>query len=179
MSVLYHFSEDPTIETFEPRLHPSHPTLAPAVWTIDEEHAPMYYLPRDCPRIAFYPKDSSSDEDKEQYDRQTRAAKVIVIENNWYAAVRETALYRYTFEAEPFTCWDREAGYYITHSAVTPLAVEPLGDLMQRLMEADVELRLTPSLTPLRDCLLTTSLHCSMIRMRNAKPYSNKTGSTT
>lgn len=170
MSVLYHFSEDPAIQTFAPRLHPSHPGLAPAVWTIDDEHAPMYFLPRDCPRIAFYPLAGTSDEDRELFRRQTRAAKVIAIENSWYTAVRQTVLYRYTFAAEPFTCWDQGAGYYITHSTVRPEAVEPLGDLLERLMEADVELRLTPSLTPLRESLVKTTLHYSMIRMRNAKP---------
>jgi hypothetical protein len=52
--MLYHFSEDPTITRFDPRPHPSHPALPPAVWAIDRERAPMYFFPRDCPRIAFY-----------------------------------------------------------------------------------------------------------------------------
>lgn len=48
MPKLFHFSEDPSISCFVPRPHPFHPTLPPAVWAIDEERAPMYFLPRDC-----------------------------------------------------------------------------------------------------------------------------------
>ncbi|MED4750260.1 DUF6886 family protein [Brevibacillus choshinensis] len=170
MSLLFHFSENPTIQSFLPRLHPSHPTLAPTVWAIDEEHAPMYYLPRDCPRIAYYPREESSSEDIEGYLKQTRANKVIAIESSWYQVLRDTVLYRYTFEPGPFTCWDKGAGYYIAYSPVAPLDVQPMGDLLEKLMESDVELRITPSLTPLRDYLVSTTLHYSMIRMRNAKP---------
>jgi len=42
MSVLYHFSEDPSITVFFPRPHPSHPALAPAVWAIDAKRAPRF-----------------------------------------------------------------------------------------------------------------------------------------
>lgn len=170
MVFLFHFSEDPTIKSFVPRLHTSYPTLAPAVWTIDEEHAPMYYLPRECPRIAYYPRQDSSREDIAGYSKQTRTKMVIAVESSWYPVLRATVLYRYTFEPEPFTCWDKGAGYYIAHSTVAPVDVQPMGDLVERLMESEVELRLAPSLTPLRDYLVSTSLHFSMIRMRNAKP---------
>ena len=44
-----------------------------------------------------------------------------------------------------------------------------MGDLLACLGEADIELRITPSLTPLKEALLDSSLHFSMIRMRNAR----------
>ena len=47
---LYHFSEDPSIERSAPHVPSSNPTQAPAVWAIDEDHAPLYWFPRDCPR---------------------------------------------------------------------------------------------------------------------------------
>ncbi|MED1949300.1 DUF6886 family protein [Brevibacillus centrosporus] len=173
MSLLYHFSEDPNIQAFVPQLHPSHPSLPPAVWAIDEAHAPMYYLPRDCPRIAFRLKQDTSAEDKAYFLDQTQAEMVIAVESGWCTAIRNTVLYRYSFAAQSFSCWDKGAGYYRTHSgvsAVYPLKIEPMGDLFSRLCEANVELRLTPSLTPLREFLLPRTLQFSMIRMRNARP---------
>jgi hypothetical protein len=47
---LYHFSEDPHIAVFEPRAPTARPEVEPLVWAIDEWHAPMYYLLRECPR---------------------------------------------------------------------------------------------------------------------------------
>jgi hypothetical protein len=50
---LYHFSEDPTIKVFAPRAPLAHPDYEPLVWAIDDWHQPMYWTPRDCPRILF------------------------------------------------------------------------------------------------------------------------------
>jgi hypothetical protein len=60
MLLLYHFSEDPGITRFNPRMHPSHPDQPAMVWAIDEEHSPLYYFPRDCPRIGFWSIPSSA-----------------------------------------------------------------------------------------------------------------------
>lgn len=38
---LYHFSEDPSIERFVPHVPRTNPTHPPAVWAIDEVHAPL------------------------------------------------------------------------------------------------------------------------------------------
>jgi len=39
---LFHFSEDPDIEVFEPRLMPARPEItAPLVWGIEEAHQCM------------------------------------------------------------------------------------------------------------------------------------------
>lgn len=168
MDKLYHFSEDPTITRFVPRPHPSHPALAPAVWAINEEHASMYFLPRDCPRIAYHRLPDSTEEDVQRFLGLTTAQKVIVIENRWYPMIMETTLYEYTFAPEPFYCLDKHAGYYLSHEAVMPVAIQPVGDLIGKLCDAGVELRFTPSLLPLKVALLSSSLHYSMIRLRNA-----------
>ncbi|ASJ54127.1 hypothetical protein BP422_11565 [Brevibacillus formosus] len=168
MDKLFHYSEDPAIAIFQPRAHPSHPTLDPAVWAIDEERAPMYYLPRDCPRICFYKKADSVPADVERFLGLTSAKMVIAIESKWYPALTQTTLYEYTFSPESFYCWDEGAGYYLSKETVTPLDVRPLRDLVHCLSQADIELRITPSLLPLRDSLPQSSLHYSMIRMRNA-----------
>ncbi|MGG1661263.1 DUF6886 family protein [Brevibacillus sp. NRS-1366] len=168
MEKLYHFSEDPGISRFVPRLHPSHPELAPAVWAIDEAHAPMYFLPRDCPRIAYHQLPDSTEDDVRRFLGLTAAQKVIAIENRWYTTIKETTLYQYTFSPDSFYCLDKQAGYYLSHEAVEAEDMQPLGDLIGELSEAGVELRFTPSLLPLQEALHSSSLHFSMIRMRNA-----------
>ena len=69
-----------------------------------------------------------------------------------------------------FMLQDMYAGYYVSHESITPLTVEPVGDLLARLVASDVELRIMPSLRLLRNALVHASLHFSMIRLRNSAP---------
>ena len=169
MCLLY-FSEDPTISRVEPRLSPSRPEFPPLVWAIDAEHAPLYYFPRDCPRVAFWALPGSTPSDIDRFLAHTTARWVIAIESAWLERVRQTRLFAYHLPREAFTCQDAEIGYYTCVEAVTPLRVEPVGDLLARLADANIELRVTPSLWPLHDALIPSSLHFSLIRMRNAAP---------
>jgi hypothetical protein len=59
-------------------------------------------------------------------------------------------------------------GVHLSRSTVRPIAVGHMGDLLERQAEAEVELRLCQSLVPLGKAIITTSLHYSLIRMRNA-----------
>jgi len=43
-------------------------------------------------------------------------------------------------------------------------------DALAELTHRDVELRVTPSLWPLRDAVVASTLQFSLIRMRNATP---------
>ncbi len=45
-NALWHVSEDPSLERFEPR--------DGRVWAIDTRHLPFYWFPRDCPRATFW-----------------------------------------------------------------------------------------------------------------------------
>jgi hypothetical protein len=56
---------------------------------------------------------------------------------------------------------------------VTPLRVEILDDLPGRMVEAGVELRICSSLVPLGKAVIASSLHFSLIRMRNAQGWDN------
>ena len=179
---LYHFSENPTIEIFDPRPIPAssaHSTPPPPdraadllVWAIDKGHAPLYWFPRDCPRIAYWALPTTTPEDVERFFGHTAARWVIAIEAAWLARLREAKLYAYQLPRDTFVPqWEGGGpGYYLSREPVTPLAVEPVGDLLARHAEAGIELRITPSLWPLRRALLSASLHFSMIRMRNAQP---------
>jgi len=50
--MLFHVSETPGIERFEPR--PSSYVPDPVVWAIDADRLRNYLVPRECPRVTFY-----------------------------------------------------------------------------------------------------------------------------
>ncbi|MBY6038293.1 hypothetical protein KUV80_16725 [Fictibacillus nanhaiensis] len=167
--MLYHFSEEEEIEIFHPRKHSSFPERLPMVWAIDKERSALYFFPRDCPRIAYWATSNTTQQDRQFYFHTTTAKKVIAIEGSWLETIQNTRLYRYSFESEHFTTMDEGAGYFVSYETQIPVNVEPVGSLLQALTQEGVELRIMPSLTPLSEELLQTSLHFSMIRMRNRK----------
>lgn len=166
---LYHFSEDPGIEAFQPRTPEHRLDVEPLVWAIDEWHAPMYFFPRDCPRILAWVLPTTSEADRECWFGGSEATMLAHMEYGWFERMHTTPLYRYTMPGEGFESLD-DAGMWVHRSAVTPLSVEPVGDLVEALREANVELRLLERLTPLRG-LWETSLHASGIRLRNARGW--------
>jgi len=167
--MFYHFSEDPNITVFNPRVAASYPDLPPLVWAIDKEHAPLYFFPRDCPRIAFWKGQESSRRDCERFISYSQADMIIAVEARWLETIKRTKLYQYSFAPESFSLFDENAGYYTATTTVQPITVEPVGDLLNRLIQANVEIRITPSLKPLSDVIKNTRLNFSMIRMRNAQ----------
>ncbi|GJM78973.1 hypothetical protein HMSSN139_14690 [Paenibacillus sp. HMSSN-139] len=168
---LYHFSEERDIREFVPRRIPSEPPSAPAmVWTIDEEHAPHYYFPRDCPRICLWCGEGTTASDRERFFGLSETSRIIAIEAGWYDRVRRGRIYRYRFESGPFQLQDVNAGYYTATEPVQAVAVDQIDDLVQTLVQEGIELRVTPSLWPMVDGVLNSTLSYSMIRMRNATP---------
>jgi hypothetical protein len=163
---LYHFSEEPQIEEFVPRRAPARGGDAVG-WAIDAWHAPLYYLPRDCPRVTFWPLPHSRAPDVERWFGHVSGRMVMAIESGWLDRVRAVALYRYTFDDAPFESL-HDHGVHVARRTVRPRHVEPVGDLLAAIGGASVELRLCPSLVPLGRAIVRTSLHWSLIRMRNA-----------
>ena len=137
---------------------------------MDEEHLPNYLLPRDCPRVTFCPVPGSTPEDVARLMSYSPARQVIAIESDWLPTVRAARLYLYRLPAEPFAVQDAGAGYSVAREPVTPIEVTVVEDLLEALRQRDVELRITPSLWPLADAVVASSLEFSNIRMRNAKP---------
>ncbi|WP_258171291.1 DUF6886 family protein [Paenibacillus sp. R14(2021)] len=165
---LFHFSEDPSIRVFTPRQLPYRLDEPPMVWAIDELHSYHYYFPRDCPRVCFWFDEGTTDADKAYFFGQSRTARIIAIESGWLSRLRSARLYRYVFDAEQFRLYNGNAGYYVSESEVSPEAIEPVEDCMGRLAEAGIELRITPSLMPLKEAIPASTVHFSMIRMSNA-----------
>jgi hypothetical protein len=164
MSTPLHFSEDPGITRFEPHVPPTNPEQPPMVWAIDEPHSPAYWFPRDCPRITFWSADGSPPD----MLGPTTARRVHAIDATWLERMHQAVLYVYRFDPAPFDPWDAADGHLVSHEAVEPLSVEPVGDLVARHAQAGIELRLVPDLRPLRDAVIDSGYRFSMIRMRNA-----------
>ena len=58
-------------------------------------------------------------------------------------------------------------GQWISYRAVTPVEVVPVGDLLQRHREANIDLRLVPSLAAIRETVLDSGLPFSVIRYKD------------
>ena len=174
---LYHFSEDPDITSFAPHRATTSNVDEDLVWAIDEWHAPMYYVPRDCPRACFWPGPQTSDEDRERWFGGIDARLVIAVESGWLERLRATTLYRYTMPNATFALNDATAGHWVSREPVAPLAVEPVGDLLAALAGAGVELRVTPRLVALWRRVIDSTLEYSGTRMRNAAGFDEVFGS--
>jgi hypothetical protein len=164
---VYHYSEDPTITEFVPRQSRLGEAL---VWAIDAWHQPLYWLPRDCPRVCFWPSESTSVIDYQRWWGTITDRMVIAIEAGWLERVRSCQLYRYHFAASDFRSLD-DNGMYVSSKTLHPLAVEPVGDLFVAMIGGGVELRLCRSLVPLGKAIIATTLDFSLIRMRNAQGW--------
>lgn len=170
--VLFHFSEDPTIERFVPHVPRTNPSHPPAVWAIDEAHAPLYWFPRDCPRVTAWPR-NESEVDGFRTAFTTSAPRLHAIELAWSERFRSTTLSCYRFDSSSFRPWTDASGQWISDTAVEPIGVDPVGDLLDRHVEAGIELRFAPSLWPLHDLAISgDAWHFSIVRMSNAQPRS-------
>ncbi|MEX2080559.1 MAG: DUF6886 family protein, partial [Dehalococcoidia bacterium] len=91
---LYHFSEEPGIAVFEPRAPLAHPEGELVVWAVEAELQAIFLLPRDCPRVCFWPLETTTEEDRARLWHNVSARMVAAVEAGWRGAVRETVLYR-------------------------------------------------------------------------------------
>jgi hypothetical protein len=164
--MLFHVSEEPGIERFEPRPSPSSDT--PVVWAIDAEHLRNYLLPRECPRVTYYAGRQTATADVERFLGSSKA--VVAVEGGWLERIRSVRLYCYEMPPRTFACVDDCAGYFVSREAVVPAGVRVVDDALAALLEHGVDLRFVPNLWPLRDAVVSSTLQFSVIRMRNALP---------
>ncbi|HSH78232.1 MAG TPA: hypothetical protein VLA19_06840 [Herpetosiphonaceae bacterium] len=167
---LYHFSEDPDIRVFVPRPPLARPEVPPLVWAIDEWHQPMYFVPRDCPRVCFFPLPTTTEADRDRFWSYVSGRMVVAIEAAWLQRLQTVRLCRYRMPDEAFESLN-DAGMHVSKHTVVPLALQVLEDLPRRLAEEDVELRICRSLVPLGRAIIRSSMHFSLVRMRNARGW--------
>jgi hypothetical protein len=154
---LWHVSEDPSIERFEPR--------DGRVWAIDTRHLPLYWFPRDCPRATFWATEDTTDDDVDRFLGGDRTRRVHVIEPEWLERMRSAELFAYEFPGATFEPEDR---YWISAVAVEPSRRVELGDLLGLHAAAEIELRVAPGLLELWERVVASTLDFSGIRLRNA-----------
>jgi RimJ/RimL family protein N-acetyltransferase len=185
---LFHFSEDPAIEVFEPRpvRVPSArpPGLdwlnGPLVWAVDDWHAPMFFFPRDCPRIMLWRLPQTTEADLDHWWRGDRRRRMQAhIETAWLERVGVGRLYRYAFDPDSFERVEAAGGpgYWVAREAVRPLELAPVGDLPAALDAAGVELHAMDDLLPFNGAWLST-LHFSGSRLRNAVGWEARDAAT-
>ncbi len=149
---LYHFSEDPTIEIFEPRVAKTQQIDGAWVWADDEIKSARYWFPRDCPRGTWWRKNNVAD-------------RVHTIQWDWFDRFAACNLFAYTFAAAPFK---EVPGGWITDQTVMPLEVKPVGPLLDKHRDAAVELRIVPDLKALwLEVIEMPDIEFSGIRLKN------------
>ena len=165
---VFHFSEDGSIARFAPHVPPSNPGHPPAVWAIGEDHAPLYWFPRHCPRVSVWADDGDQRKVLASVF-ETDAHRICAAETQWLDRIRTCRLFRYEFDAAAFRPWDDADGQYISDGVVEPVDVVALDDLLAVHAAADVELRITPKLGTLMDTVLSSGLPFSFVRIRDAR----------
>ncbi len=165
---LFHVSDDPDIEVFEPRPHATWPDLGRRVWAIEERLLHNYLLPRDCPRVTFYATDTSTDADVEGYLGGNRTKHVVRVEEAWMDRIKTARLYLYELPPLEFSCFDEGAGYWVNQAAVTPANITEVSDLPRAIADRMIDFDALPNLWALHDAVAASTLQFSMIRMRFA-----------
>lgn len=168
VSEVYHYSEDGSIRRFAPHVPQTNPGQPASVWAIDADHSPIYWFPRNCPRLSVWARD------EEQQARlseifATEASRISAAETGWMERVRDARLYRYVFDATGFHPWTEADGQYVTHDVVHPERVDVIDDVLALHATADAELRFTPRLGALMDAILASGLPFSFVRIRDAR----------
>lgn len=164
--MLFHISEEPGIERFEPRA--SEGGGEHVVWAIDAARLRNYLLPRECPRVTYYAVRDTTPDDVERFLGSSPAA--VAVESGWLERLRSCRLYCYHLRPETFECIDECAGYFVSRVPVVPAFVEVFDDVIGELLGRGTELRFMPSLWSLHDAVAASTLQFSLIRMRNAQP---------
>ena len=183
---LWHVSEDSSIKRFEPRITtgmglsrdgggsfaatPTSDTDEPVVWATDTRHLPLFWFPRDCPRGTFWARPETTDADVESFLDGDRSRRAHTIEGAWLDRIRAASVYAYRVPEGTFHAHTTVGGYWLSTSAVDPLEVRPLGDLLALHARSAIELRVVPSIWPLWDRVVASTLEFSGIRLRNAAP---------
>jgi len=168
--MLYHFSENPSISVFRPHVAATAMRQDEArVWAVDREHAPGFWFPRDCPRACCWLREGAAPADAPDWFKHGGARRLHAIQVDWLSAMRGATLYAYKFDPAPFVLENAEAGHWVTREDVTPLRMEPVGDLMARHAQAGIELRIAPDLQPLIEAIAASGLGFSIYRKANLR----------
>ena len=164
---LWHVSENPSIERFEPHVSATARSPEPRVWAVDTRHLPLYWFPRQCPRGTFWATDETTADDAALLAGSTR---VHIVETGWVDRMQGARVHAYRLPEESFAPDDEVGGYWLSREIVMPVEVVELGDLVARHRAATIELRTLDNLWPTWNHVVQSSLEFSGIRLHNALP---------
>ena len=165
---LFHFSHDPSIERFTPHVPATNPTQPASVWAIDAERAPLHWFPRDCQRVAVWPRD---DAERHLFSQAfcTAAPRVHAIELGRLRVLASAGITIATASIPRRSGrGQRHLGQWISDRAVEPSEVERLDDLIGCHVTAGIELRAVPDLWPIRDLAVSGPWDFSVVRFQLA-----------
>ena len=114
---LWHVSENPSIERFEPHVSATAKSTEPRVWAVDTRHLPLYWFPRECPRGTFWatPETKANDADLLGDSR-----RVHIVEAEWLDRLRTTRVYAYRLPEDSFSHDHEVGGYWLSRETVVP-----------------------------------------------------------
>ncbi|WP_328368595.1 DUF6886 family protein [Micromonospora zamorensis] len=169
-----HFSEDPTITRFVPHVAATAQQPDAYVWAVDQDRAPDYWFPRQCPRAMAWVLPTTSRADRDRVVGAGCGERVHAIEYGWLEAMQRVRLFAYRLPADRFQLFGTpEPHALVAVEPVTPLGPpEPVGDLLRCHAEAGIQLRVLNNLWSFWDVVANSSVGFSGIRLRNARPRS-------
>lgn len=165
---LWHVSEDTSVERFAPHVSATAELAEPLVWAVDTRHLPFFWFPRQCPRGTFWADPTTTAEGARRL--LLGSSRVHAIESSWLARMRAAEVCAYRLSQAPFEPHPEVGGYWVSRETVEPLELRPLGDLLELHAQAEIELRVVPSLWPLWDEVVASTLEYSGMRLHNARP---------
>ena len=167
---LWHVSENAAIGRFEPHVSATAASSEPRVWAVDSRHLPLYWFPRECPRGTFWATSHTTPDDA---DLLGAASRVHLVETSWLEHMRSASVVAYRLPEATFTPDGEVGGYWLSRTAVEPLDLVELGDLVERHESSGIELRSVSNLWPIWNRVAGSTLEFSGIRLRNALPLSD------
>ena len=165
-----HFSEDPGLSEFAPRVATTAQEPAALVWAVGERHAPGYWFPRQCPRAMAWVTPTTTDAERLAI-LGPHPQRVHLIEYGWLRRMQTAQVFAYRFDAADFRAYgdeDDPHAFVADHPVRALGPAEPVGDLLALHADAGIELRLAQSLWPWWHAVTTTTVGFSGIRLRNA-----------
>ncbi|MER6575898.1 DUF6886 family protein [Nonomuraea sp. NPDC001023] len=165
-----HFSEDPTIERFVPRVAQTSSLGEPYVWAVGHDRCPDHWFPRACPRAMAWRGPHTTDEDVARIAGAGCGERVHAVEYAWLRAVMDVRLYAYRLPAAGFAPIGDPPHALVSREPVVPIGPpEPVGDLFELHEQAGIQLRVLDNLWPFWHEVTGSSMEFSGIRLRNAR----------
>jgi hypothetical protein len=166
VTALFHVSDARALDVMRPRPSPAGTPHAGRllVWAVDEEHLVNYLLPRQCPRVTWAARGVT------EPLLHSPAPRVVAVEHAWAPLLGRAGLSVHRLDPAGFAVLDANAGYWVSEGDAAVLDVRRVDDCLAAIADTGAELRLTASLWPYVDAVVSGAREFSAIRMRNARP---------